>query len=166
MPEYRLQTLLEIRERAENEAKEAFALALRAVAEAKQELKRLEDDLARRKEERARKVKAYLDELMAKGAGATAVQQMGVYEKRLRAEEEEVASQIEKQKDVVRDAEAEAERKRGELAEAAKELKAIEKHKEKWAKDVKAKREAREELAADEVGSAFYLARKRDQGDR
>jgi flagellar export protein FliJ len=166
MATYRLQTLLGMRERAESEAKEAFAKALQAVAQAKQEQKRLEDDLERRKRERAGKVKAYLDNLMAKGAGASAVQNMGVYEKRLRSEEDEVAAQIERQKEVVREAEAEAERKRGELADAAKELKAIEKHKEKWSKELKAQREAREELAGEEIGNALFLARKRDRGDR
>jgi flagellar export protein FliJ len=163
--DYRLQTLLDLRERAEQEAKEAFARALAALAEAKQELKQLEDDLAKRQAERARKVKAYLEELMAKGGAALAVQGMGVYEKRLRAEEDEVAAKIEEQKLAVREAEAEAERKRSELADAAKEKKAIEKHKEEWAETVKRERAVREEQASEEIGNALYLANKRKQGD-
>jgi flagellar export protein FliJ len=163
--DYRLQTLLDLRSRAEEEAKEAFARALKALAEAKQELKRLEDDLVRRKAERSRKVKAYLEELMAKGGAALAVQAMGAYEKRLRGEEDEVAAQIERQKQAVQEAEAESERKRLELAEAAKEKKAIEKHKEDWAENLKRERATREEQAAEEIGNALYLASKRKPGD-
>lgn len=164
VPAYRLQTLLEMRQRAEDEAKQNFAAAMRKVAEAKQEQTRLEEELARRKAERVLKVKAYLADLMAKGKGALAVQGMGVYEKRLRGEEDETSAQIDKQKEVVREAESEAERKRLDLAEAAKELKAIEKHKEKWQKEVKAQRDAREQIAGEEIGNALFLARKRKEG--
>ncbi|MFN7135027.1 MAG: flagellar assembly protein FliH [Myxococcales bacterium] len=160
-PQYRLETLLELRKRAEDEAKNAYAEAQKALTAAKQEQQRLEDDLARRKQERKAKVKAYLDELMAKGKGALAVQGMGSYEKRLRAEEDEVAQQIEAQKQVVAEREAEAEQKRMALAEAAKEVKAIEKHKEKFVKQVRHEREMREELAGEEIGNALYLARQR-----
>ncbi len=161
MPQYRLQTLLEIRKRAEDEAKNVFAQAQKALSDARAELKRLEDDLERRKRERKAKVDAYLNELLARGKGAMAVQGMGSYEKRLRAEEEEAAQRIVEQQQVVAAAEAEAERKRAELAEAAKELKAIEKHKEKFVKQVKAEREAREEQAGEEIGNALYLARQK-----
>jgi flagellar export protein FliJ len=160
-PQYRLETLLEIRKRAEDAAKNEFAQAQKALAAAKAELQRLVDDLERRKRERKAKVEAYLKELFAKGKGALAVQGMGSYEKRLRAEEDEVGLQIEAQKQVVADAEKEAERKRAALAEAAKELKAIEKHKEKFLKQKKAERDAREELAGEEIGNALFLARQR-----
>ena len=98
---------------------------------------------------------------MAKGMGAMAVQGMGSYEKRLRAEEDEVAAQIEVQKGKVAEAEAFAETKRAALAEAAKEVKAIEKHKEKFLKQKKAERDAREEMAGEEIGNALFLARQR-----
>ena len=45
MPQYRLQTLLEIRERAEEEAKQAFSEAMKAVQKEKDAQKKLEDDL-------------------------------------------------------------------------------------------------------------------------
>jgi len=105
---------------------------------------------------------AYFQELLAQGKGALAVQGMGSYEKRLRAEEDEVAAQIELQKGKVAEAEAFAEEKRAKLAEASKELKAIEKHKEKFLKQKKVERDAREEVAGEEIGNALFLARRRD----
>lgn len=160
-PDYRLQTLLELRKRAEEAAENEFALAQKALAAARLELQRRVEELARRQRERKQLIEAHLKEMFAKGMGVLGVQGMGAYEKRLRAEEDEVAAQIEDQKRVVAEAQAEVERKRAALAEAAKELKAIEKHKEKFLKQKKAERETREEQAGDEVGSALFLARQR-----
>jgi len=160
-PQYRLETLLDLRKRAEDAAKNEFAQAQKALAAARTELQRRVDDLARRQRERKQLIEAHLRELFAKGMGAMGVQGMGAYEKRLRAEEDEVALSIEAQKKVVAAAEAEVERKRAALAEAAKELKAIEKHKEKFLKQKKAERDAREEQAGEEIGNALFLARQR-----
>jgi len=41
MPQYRMQTLLEMRERAEEDAKQAFSEAMQAFVKAQQEQKRL-----------------------------------------------------------------------------------------------------------------------------
>lgn len=159
--QYRLETVLELRRRAEDEAKHAFADAQKALAAAQQELQRMEKDLERRQRERKAMVDAYLQELMAKGMGVKAVQEMGRYERRLRDEEEELARQIEAQKRVVEQCRAEVERKRMALAEAAKEVKAIEKHKEKFLAQVRAEREMREDLASEEIANAQFLARQR-----
>jgi flagellar export protein FliJ len=164
MPPYRLQTLLEMRQRAEEEAKQAFSEAVRAHAREKEKQRQLEEDLETRKRERKAKVQAYLQEVMAKGAGINGMNQMYRFEQRLKDEEAQLALDIERQKDVVREAERKVEQRRAEMAEAAKELKAIEKHKEKWAKQVKDERAMREELVQEEIGSALYLARSRATG--
>ncbi len=83
------------------------------------------------------------------------------FEERLKDEEAQVALEIERQKEVVKVAEKLVEEKRALMAEAAKELKAIEKHKEKWVAEVKHERDAREELNQEEIGNALYLARTR-----
>ena len=61
------------------------------------------------------------------------------------------------------EAELMVEQKRAILAEAAKELKAIEKHKEKFLKQKKVEREAREDLDGEEIGNALFLARQRNE---
>src|SRR5688572_14454560 len=105
MPQYRLQTLLEIRERAEEEAKQAFSAATQALAKERAEQKRLEEDLERRKRERKAKVMAYMQEIMAKGVGAGGLSMMNRFEDRLKDEEAQVALEIERQKEVVKQAE-------------------------------------------------------------
>lgn len=161
MPPYRMQALLEIRERAKEQAEQAFAEAQRAVVAERQKQKVMEEDLVRRRSERKARVDAFIKEIMARGTGAGGLQQMGRFEQRLKDEEAALELEIEAQKERVRQAEQLAEQRRAEMAEAAKELKAIEKHKEAWAKQVKEEREKREELVQEEIGSALHLARQR-----
>jgi flagellar export protein FliJ len=161
MPPYRLQTLLEMRERAKEAAEQAFSAAIKALAEEKTELRRLEEDLEKRKVERKQKVMAYLNEVMAKGAGINGMNMMSRFEQRLKDDEAQVAHDIERQKEAVKVAERLVEQKRREMAEAAKELMAIEKHKETWKKQVKHERDQREELTQEEIGSALFQARQR-----
>ncbi|HZH74624.1 MAG TPA: flagellar assembly protein FliH [Archangium sp.] len=161
MPPYRLQVLLEMRERAKEEAENAFSDAVKALEKEKAELKRLEEDLARRKAERKQKVKEYLDQVMAKGAGIKGLTMMNRYEERLKDEEAQVALEIERQKEAIKVAERLVEQRRREMAEAAKELKAIEKHKETFQKQIRAERQAREELNQEEIGNTLFLMRQR-----
>ena len=161
MADYRLQTLLENRQRAKDAAEQAFAEALQALAQERQKLKELEEDLQRRKAERKEKVRAFLEEVMAKGTGAGGMAQMNRFEERLKDEEAQVALEIEQQKDCVAQAEALVEQRRMEMAEAAKELKAIEKHKENWTAERKKERQAREDLVQEEIGNTLHLMRSR-----
>ncbi|MCP3060539.1 flagellar assembly protein FliH [Myxococcus sp. K38C18041901] len=161
MPPYRLQTLLDMRTRAKEEAEQAFSDAIKALEREKVELQRLVDELERRKRERKEKVAAYLKEIMAKGAGINGMNMMGRFEERLKDEEAQVALEVERQREAVKVAERLVEQRRREMAEAAKELKAIEKHKETWQKQVKQERQQREELSQEEIGNALFLARQR-----
>lgn len=161
MPQYRLQTVLEMRERAEEEAKQAFAQAMVALKKAKDALLVLEDDLKKRQQERKAKVRAFMDEVMAKGVRTGGLSSLNRFEERLKDEEELVKLEIERQKDVVAEAERVLEARRVDMAEAAKEKKAIEKHKETWAKEVKHARELREDLVQEEIGNTLHLARTR-----
>ncbi|NVJ26699.1 MULTISPECIES: flagellar assembly protein FliH [Myxococcus] len=161
MPPYRLQTLLDMRTRAKEEAEQAFSDAIKALEKEKVELQRLIDELERRKRERKEKVAAYLKEVMAKGSGINGMNMMGRFEERLKDEEAQVALEVERQREAVKVAERLVEQRRREMAEAAKELKAIEKHKETWQKQVKHERQQREELSQEEIGNALFLARQR-----
>jgi flagellar biosynthesis chaperone FliJ len=161
MPPYRLQVLLEMRERAKAEAEQSFSDAVRALEKEKVERKRLEDELTRRKAEREQKVMAHLQQVMAQGAGVHGLAQMNRYEERLKGEEARLALESERQKEAVKAAELRVEQRRREMAEAARALKAIETHQETWRKQLRAEREAKEELNQEEVGNALFLMRRR-----
>lgn len=161
MPQYRLEVLLDIRTKAEEAAKDAFAEALKAAEKEKKQLVTMNQQLERMKVERKAKVQAFLQEMSAKGGGISGFQQMGRFEQRLKDEEAQFALDIERQKEVVTQAEQLVEQKRNEMAEAAKEKKAIEKNKEAWAKQVKKERAEKEENNQDEIGAVLHLARTR-----
>ncbi len=161
MPPYRLQALQDIRERAKKDAEQAFSAASEALKKEKAELQRLVDELERRKRERKEKVAAYLKEVMAKGAGIKGMNMMSRFEERLKDEEAQVALEVERQREAVKVAERLVERRRQEMTDATMELKAIEKHKENWLKQVKYERQQREELNQEEIGNALFLARQR-----
>ncbi|HEX8538296.1 MAG TPA: flagellar assembly protein FliH [Cystobacter sp.] len=162
MPPYRLQTLIEMRERAKEEAEQAFSNSVKALAKEKEELQRLEQELVTRKALRKQKVQEYLQQVMAKGVtGIGGFNQMNRYEERLKDEEAQLALEVERQKDAVITAEKLVEQRRREMAEAAKELKAIEKHKENWKKQLKEERDKREEMNQEEIGNTLFMMRQR-----
>lgn len=162
MPQYRLQTVLEMRENAEEEAKQAFSAAVQAVEKEKKKLAALEADLAQRKAARKQKVQEYLAEVMKKGANPAGMTQMNRFEQRLKDEEAQVALDIDGQKEAVRQAEKLVEVRRQEMATAAMEKKAIEKHKDTWKKQVRAERMAKEEMNQEEIGNTLHLQRMRN----
>src|SRR5438874_1586955 len=123
MPQYRLQTLLEMREQAEEEAKQAFSAAMRALTKEQEALKGLEKDLERRKLERKAKVQTYLAEVMKKGVNSGGMTQMNRFEQKLKDDEAQLGLEIERQKETVRQAEKALEQKRAEMADAAKDKK-------------------------------------------
>ena len=77
-----------------------------------------------------------------------------------RLKEEEVAylGEIDKQKEAVKLAEKAAQQAMDDMLEATKSFKALEKHKEKWQKEVKREQMLKEEDALEDVAQAQYFA--------
>ena len=166
MPPYRLQALLDIRTKAEDDAKEAFSQAVKAAEKEKKQLVTLQQSLERMKVERKAKVQAFLEEMTARGGGINGFQQMGRFEARLKDEEAQQALEVERQKEAVVQADKLVEQRREEMAEAAKEKKAIEKNKEAFLKQVRTERMAKEELNQEEIGNTLHLQRMRAEKNK
>lgn len=166
MPPYRLQALLDIRTKAEDDAKEAFSQAVKASEKEKKQLVTLQQTLERMKVERKAKVQAFLEEMTARGGGINGFQQMGRFEARLKDEEAQQALEVERQKEAVVQADKLVEQRREEMAEAAKEKKAIEKNKEAFLKQVRTERMAKEELNQEEIGNTLHLQRMRAEKNK
>jgi hypothetical protein len=69
--------------------------------------------------------------------------------------------EIERQKEAVTVAERLVEQRRAEMADAAKEKKAIEKHKDNWKKQIRKEYMDREESNQEEIGNTLHLQRMR-----
>ncbi|MCL2625536.1 MAG: flagellar assembly protein FliH [Cystobacterineae bacterium] len=161
MPAYRLQTLLEMRERAEEAAKQAFSEAMRFFHDQKEILETMRSDLTRRQQERKEKVLAYRTSVLSRAVSSNAFEQIERFEQRLRDEEAKLELEIGAQEGNVERARQRMEQRRMEMAEAAKEKKAIEKHKEQWVKQVRYERQMREELLQEEIGNTLHLQKQR-----
>lgn len=161
MPKYRLQALLQIRERAEQEAKEEFA---RAAAHLRQEEARLQhekDELERMIEDRKRRRAEYANKLATGEMKITEQSAAYRYIDRLKELEAEQRGKIDAHKEMVHEAEKAMKRAQDELVIATQELKALTKHKESWETKLKKERELKEENALDEIGQTIYQQRLR-----
>jgi flagellar export protein FliJ len=152
---YRLEAVLTLRQRAEDAAKEELARKLQALRKEQQELQKRKDDLTAHQRKRAEWMKEEAKKF-AKGAAAVKVQRAGRFGERLREEEIDLKERIPPQQEKVEQAQAEVDLARAALVEAQKQKKAIEQHKDNWLLEKKKVREAREEVAMDEIGQTIH----------
>lgn len=152
---YRLQPVVDVRDRAKKEAARIVAVRREQLANAEAQLRRceqaVEDCRAQQAEVRAR----MLDEATL----GTEVRRMVEYRthlKDLNNKEKELIAEVERQHIVVKRAEAELENALAVLVESSKELKVIEKHREQWRERERQQTEKREQKLNDEIGAILY----------
>ena len=158
-PEYRLQTLLKIRERKKEAAEQYLAQCLKILREEQERLLEMEEELERMIAKRQTKMREYAEKTMRGEMTAQDAVGANVYIDRLKELEEAQQNAIEGQKAVVAQKDEDVKGARQDLAAATQELKALEKHREKWEKEEKKKEEARQEDAMDEVAQTIFLNR-------
>ncbi len=161
MPTYRLQTLLDLRERTEKEKKDALAEAQKKHRQEQQKA----DDLRKQDKQMRETRKQKEDELFFKmQAGELGVKDYNMgerYIKRLEREIEEFQGVIKEQDKRVIFAQQEVDWCQEELLKATQEVKALEKHKEKWLEEYKKEMAAKEELAQEEIATTLFLFGKK-----
>lgn len=159
MPRYRLQALLVIKQRLKTKAEVALAVAIKKLMEAREKLKKLEKE----KEEIIEAWKLARKEMKSKVAQGVMIGEGNVYVlylRKLKEDEEKKNQEIEDQKQVLEEAEAGVKAARKEYIEACKELRVMEKHKELWAKKLRAEISRREEREMDELGNVIHQLRR------
>jgi flagellar export protein FliJ len=156
---YKLQPVLDVRDRVKQEAMRRVAQRRAQLAEAEAELARreqaLEECRARQAEGRAR----MLNE-MEPGTGAGHLVAHRTHLADLRNTEHELRQSVEQQHAAVARAQVELEQALAALVEASKEVRAIEKHREDWGQRVRRTEQRREQKLSDEIGSILH-GRKR-----
>jgi flagellar export protein FliJ len=161
LPPYRLQTLLEIRERAEEEAKNAFAKAMAQLHEEQRIQKEMEDELQRMIEDRKRRRREYADKLQSGEMKITDQSAAYRFIDRMKEMEQEQQGRIDGQRENVREAEKLLKRAQDALIVATQDLKALLKHKEKWAEEIKREMALKEEDMLDEIGQTIFSQNSR-----
>ena len=152
---YRLQTVLTIRSRVRDEAARHVALRYEQLANAEEELLKRQRNLQTCYEKQSQ-AKTAMNAELDKGIQAKGVVSHRIFLKDLRDQEIDLKDAVEKQKIAVKRAEDEVEIAREKLVEAAKELKAIEVHKDNWQTAEKISENRREQKLSDEIGSILH----------
>lgn len=160
LPDYRLQSLLEIRERAKDTAERYLGECLAALKAEQERLREMEKELERMIAKREQKTREYAEKAMRGEMAARGAVAANLYIKRLKEQEEMQENAIEGQKGVVAQKEEEVQAAREDLTKANQDLKALEKHREKWADEIKKKRAYKEEEDLDEIAQTGYMSRR------
>ena len=155
---YRLQPVLGAREQAKREAELLLAARTARLAEAEEELARREGAV---EECRGRQAAARAEMLESLSGGAAAGRALAhrTHLADLRAQEDTLRAAAEEQRGAVARCEAEAERSRAALVEAAREVRVIEKHKENWRERERREAVRREQKINDEIGAILHERR-------
>ena len=162
--EYRLKALLGIRERKKEEAEQHLARCLAALRQEEERLREMEEELERMIANREAKRREYSEKAMRGEMQAQSAVSANVFIERLKEKEEQQKYAIEGQIQVVEQRTEDVAEAQQELVVAAQELKALEKHREKWEEEVKRERMIKEEQSFDEIAQTIYMNRDPDLG--
>jgi flagellar export protein FliJ len=152
---YRLQPVLDVRDKA----KQAAAVL---VATRREQLVAAEEKLRQRREELAacRRRQAMAQEQMFKeferAVEAHTLVTHRTHLADLRRIEEEMLAKVEEQRRAVVNAEAEVEKALTALIEASREVQVIEKHRENWRQRARRDEQLRDQKIGDEIGAITY----------
>jgi flagellar export protein FliJ len=152
---YRLQQVLNVRDRAKQDAARHLALRRAQLAEAEAELAQREQAVSNCQ---SRQVAAH-EKMMQEASGGIEAGQALAHRTHLadlRRLEQELKVRVEQQKTVVERAQAEVEKALTTLIEASKELQIIEKHREEWSQRTRLETERRAQKSGDEIGALMY----------
>lgn len=163
LPDYRLQTLFEMREKAKKAAEDAYADAQKDVANEKKKLEEMHAELKRMMDLREAKRVEYATRASKGEYNVNQIQANLRHLDRMKEKEGAYKMEIDKQKDAVKAAERVAEDKKQAMISATQEFKALEKHKEKWAQEVKREIQLKEEDAQDDLAQTIFLRRQREE---
>jgi flagellar export protein FliJ len=152
---YRLETVLDLRRRARDEAARLVARSLERLDAAEAELarrRRLVQQCFERQNQSQRQMESALD----RGIQARDILAHQNYLNDLRRLEAELEEAVDKQIGAVAAAERETEAARENLTEAARQLKAIEIHKTGWQETERAAENRRSQKISDEIGAILH----------
>ncbi len=157
---YRLQPMLDMKERAKKKAEIRLAKALKELDEARKKLKKLEEEkqqIIRRRKECRRE----LHEKVAAGAATAKDGHNRVnYLRKLEDDEKQKSEEIEQQKKAIEQCEMQVKRARREYIDAVKDLRVMEKHKELWRKKLQHEINREEEKEMDELGNVIHQLKR------
>ena len=151
---YRLQSVMDVRERAKQDAARLLALRRSQLDEAEKELASRTTALERcRRQQRDARAKMLAEG--ESGAEARRLVEHRTHLSDLRAREQELSDAVAQQRLAVSRAEREVEAALANLAEASKEFRVVETHRENWREDRRRAGVRREQKLGDEIAATL-----------
>jgi flagellar biosynthesis chaperone FliJ len=155
--EYRLQVVLDVRQHKKDEAERYLGECFAALKKAQDRLAELEQELVRMVAKRETKQRENMEKAMRGEMTAQDALDANLFIKRMKEAEKMQEKAIQGQKAVVKQKEDNVQTAREEVIKATQELKAMQKHKNKWEEAIKKERESKEEETLDELAQTIYL---------
>ncbi|MCC6810396.1 MAG: hypothetical protein IT381_23395 [Deltaproteobacteria bacterium] len=156
LPDYPLKTLKEIKERKKEEAEKAWSEAKKAREAEELKLKEMEEELRRMIERRELKRREYADKQMRGEHNAQLAMSANTFIERLKEEEELQKERIEQQKVVIEEKKEAEKAAMDAMVQATQDVKALEKHYEKWIAEVKREMQLKEEDQLDDLAQTIF----------
>lgn len=160
LPDYPLKTLKEIKERKKEEAEKYWAECKQARESEEKKLRDLQEELRQMIERRELKRREYADKQMRGEHNALLASGANVFIERLKQLEEEMKERIEQQKIVVDEKKQVEQEAMDAMVTATQDVKALEKHYEKWAQEIKREQMMKEEAFLDELSQSIHERQK------
>ena len=157
LPPYRLQSLLEVRERRAEAAEQQLGTCMALLRKEQDKLRDMEQELVRMVQKREVRRREFLEKAMKGEVAALDAINNNKYLDRLKELEQAHKEAIVGQKAVVGQRQEDVEEARQALILANQELKALQKHRDKWAEALKKQRATKEEAQMDELAQTIYL---------
>src|ERR1043166_5123424 len=156
-PAYRLQVLYEMREKKKKEAEEEYAERKKKVAIEQKKLDEMRQKLKEMVQMRQNKKAEYAERTRAGEYTVSQIQANDRHIERLKQQEAAYQVEIDRQQERVQEAERVAAEQMEVVVKCTQDFKALEKHKEKWAKLVKKEMMLKEEMQAEDIAQAQYF---------
>lgn len=156
-PAYRLQVLFEMREKAKLEAEELYAEKKKLVAVEQKKLDDMKQTLKDMVQKRADRKADYAERTRRGEYTVNQIQANDRHIDKMKHQEAAYQVEIDRQQERVVEAERVAEEAMALVVKATQDYKALEKHKEKWAKQVKRELMMKEEEAVEDIAQAQYF---------
>lgn len=156
-PAYRLQVLFEMREKAKLEAEELYAEKKKLVVVEQKKLDDMKQTLKDMIQKRADRKAEYAERTRRGEYTVSQIQGNDRHIDKMKQQEAAYQVEIDRQQERVVEAERVAEEAMALVVKATQDYKALEKHKEKWAKQVKRELMMKEEEAVEDIAQAQYF---------
>jgi len=162
LPDYPLKTLKEIKERKKEAAEIAWSEAKNAREAEEIKLKEMEAELQRMVERRELKKREYADKQMRGEHNAQIAMAAHTFIERLKEEEQQQKDRIEQQKLTIEEKKDAEKLAMDAMVAATQDVKALEKHHEKWLSEIKRERQLKEEESLDDLAQTIFERNRRE----